>query len=158
MGQYCTWKRTRLTRCIRIVWFSLGSHQSSARTAICSQKPSRVGEYTFAGYWAGVRSDDFGISIEWHCRYYVANWEGKFSRVCRGKGRSGGRAYLDSLNVRASRHELVRWVQRSGQVVRVSGEKPRLGQIDTASVQYCTLRNKGATFSFFNDQPSERLA
>jgi hypothetical protein len=92
MGQYYTWKRTHLTQCIRIVWFSLGSRQSSARAAIFSQKPSRVGEYVFAGHWAVVRSDDFGISIEWGCRYYVGNWEGELSHVCRGqkgKGRSG---------------------------------------------------------------------
>ena len=117
MGQHYTWKRTRLTRCIRIVWFSLNSRQSSARAAICSQKPSRVGEYAFAGHWAGVTSADLGISIEWGCRYYVGNWEGKLSRACggqKGEGRSGGRAHLDSLNVRASRHELVTWVRYSG--------------------------------------------
>ena len=64
------------------------------------------------------------------------------------KGKVGGKSalgFLERLNVRASRHELVRWVRRSGQVARVSGEKyswlePRLGQIVVRA-------------TFFNDQP-----
>ena len=63
------------------------------------------------GHWAGVRSadfarlDDLGISNKWRCRLYVADLGGKVSRACReqkGKGRAGGRAQLDSLNVRIS--------------------------------------------------------
>ena len=63
------------------------------------KKSSRVGEYVFAGHWAGVSSDDFGISIEWGCRYYVANWEGKLNRACLGRkeGKVGGKSALGFL-------------------------------------------------------------